>query len=167
MPHKRVNNHSFLYLRLTTKILYVKIANNSQIEVNMYNTKQRELILNYLNSHKDKLFCAEDITNALKAQNISQSAIYRNLAELKLEGKLRKTPVSNSRKTFYQFVDCESCKGHLHLSCLNCGKTSHLDDKETAQITQSILSSSNFDVNKDNTVLYGICNKCKEKKNEI
>ena len=158
---------SFLFLHLTTKNEYGKIANNSQIEVNMYNTKQRELILDYLNKHKDKLFCAEDITNALKAQNISQSAVYRNLADLAKLGKLRQATQKGSRKTFYQYLDCKSCKGHLHLSCLSCGKTSHLNDEETAIITKRIQTSQDFDVDKNDTVLYGICNKCKEKKHEI
>ena len=134
-----------------------------KLEKVMYKTKQRELIMNYLNKHQDKLFCAEDISLALRNQNISPSAVYRNLAELKNMGKLRQTTQRGSRKIFYQFLDNNNCKGHIHLSCINCGHTSHLDDSAAKLITQKVKLAENFDIDKDDTVIYGICNNCKEK----
>ena len=132
----------------------------------MYNTKQREILLNYLNKHHHKLQTAEEISSSLKNENISQSAVYRNLADLEKLGKVRKVIQNGSRKACYQFVDCSNCKGHIHLSCTCCGRTTHLDDADTRLITNNVKSNANFLVS-ESTIIYGICKNCSKQKENI
>ena len=98
------------------KIEY-KIANNSQIkDVKMsYDTKQRQAILNFFNENIDKVFSVEEIFDLLKNKDISLSALYRNLAELEKSNKVRIVTKLGTNKKFYQFIDNENCRGHIHL----------------------------------------------------
>lgn len=127
-----------------------------------YNTKQREVLMNFFESHHDQSFSAEEIAGQLKNDAISLSAVYRNLVDLEKDGKIRKVVKSGIRKAFYQFVDCDECKGHLHLTCTKCGKTEHLPDADSNEIVKSVLQNSNFNLDSDSTVLYGICGKCRQ-----
>lgn len=125
-----------------------------------YNTKQRELLLKFFNDNHDKTFSAEQIIEALKQSDISISAVYRNLSSLEKEGKIKKVTKSSSRKAYYQFLDCSECREHLHITCTKCGKTTHLPDTDCMLITQNILHNSKFNIDKNNTILYGLCDKC-------
>ena len=42
-----------------------------------YQTKQRTLLLDFLNQHPDELLSAKEIAENLKADNISVSSVYR------------------------------------------------------------------------------------------
>ena len=127
-----------------------------------YNTKQREILLNFFNNNKDSLFSADEIVEKLKNKDISTSAVYRNLCDLEKGGKVRKSIKSGSRKAYYQFVDCDDCHNRLHISCTKCGKTSHLDENKTMVLSQ-MLESMDFNIDKNSTVLYGLCEDCENK----
>lgn len=138
-------------LRIIRKLIEVKMQ---------YNTKQRGVLIDFFESRHDQSFSAEEIVNQLKNDTISISAVYRNLTDLEKDGKIKKIAKSGTRKAFYQFVDCDECKGHLHLTCTICGKTEHLDDGNSHQIAKAVLQNSNFNLDSASTVLYGICGKC-------
>ena len=127
-----------------------------------YQTEQRKILLDFFNKNKDKIFSAEEISNKLKNENISVSAVYRNLSDLEKSGKVRKTAKNGDRKSYYQFVDCDSCKGHLHMSCKKCGQTLHLGEEETNLIMNNLMKNAKFCIDKDSTVLYGLCEKCEK-----
>ena len=54
-----------------------------------YSTRQREALLAFLNAHGHELLSASQIADGLRAQQVSISAVYRNLADLEREGKVR------------------------------------------------------------------------------
>ena len=87
-----------------------------------YITKQRRLLLDFLAKHTDETLSAGQIAEALSGKEISTSAIYRNLAALEQEGKLKRSVKPGSQEAYYRYTDDEDCRGHLHLSCLRCGK---------------------------------------------
>ena len=125
-----------------------------------YNTKQREILLQFFNNNPDKTFTAQQIAQNLKDEGISVSAVYRNLSTLEKLGKVRKTAKSGSREALFMYVDMGKCKQHLHLSCEKCGKTMHLDDKTAEILENNIFKNSNFNVDKTNTIIYGVCKNC-------
>ena len=127
-----------------------------------YNTKQRTALLAFLETHADEAFSAREIAEALRAEHISVSAVYRNLSELDTEGKIRKQSRRGSREAFYQYMDAESCKGCLHLSCKHCGKTFHMDMNIAEQLTAQLDQIDGFSLDKCDTVLYGVCGDCKK-----
>ena len=126
-----------------------------------YITKQRRLLLDFLAKHTDETLSAGQIAEALSGKEISTSAIYRNLAALEQEGKLKRSVKPGSQEAYYRYTDDEDCRGHLHLSCLRCGKTVHVEEPETDALARSLASTEGFTLDRTDTVLYGICADCK------
>ena len=123
-----------------------------------YMTQPRKRLLNYLHSHAD-----EDLTAAKIAEElpeISVSAVYRNLSALEQDGAVRKVAKGGSREVFYQYLKAEECRDHLHLSCKKCGKTFHMNEAETEALLDAITRVDGFTVDREATVLYGICEQC-------
>ena len=127
-----------------------------------YLTKQRKLLLDFLAEHTDETLSAGQIADALAGKEISTSAIYRNLAALEQEGRLKRSARPGSQEAYYRFTDEEECRGHLHLSCLRCGKTVHVEEAETDALTYQLAKSEGFALDREDTVLYGICADCQK-----
>ena len=125
-----------------------------------YDTRQRDYLISFLNQHPDQLLSVRQIAQELCAQQISLSAVYRNLSQLEAEGLIRKSVKPGSREAYYQYVGAEDCHSHLHLSCTRCGKTFHMDAEQTAQLTRAMSELDGFDLDILKTVLYGICQNC-------
>ena len=88
-----------------------------------YLTRQRKQLLKYLSEHTDEQMTARQIADALTAESISISAVYRNLSALEEEGILKRSIRENTREVYYQYIAAEGCKDSLHLSCRVCGKS--------------------------------------------
>lgn len=125
-----------------------------------YDTRQRDHLINFLNQHPDQLLSVRQIAQELCSQQISLSAVYRNLSQLEAEGLIRKSIKSGSREAYYQYVGAEGCHSHLHMSCTRCGKTVHMDAEHTAQLTRALSELDGFDLDILKTVMYGICQDC-------
>lgn len=127
-----------------------------------YKTKQREALLNYLERHTHEELSAGEIAEALAKQDISRSAVYRNLSALEQEGMLRRSARSGSREATYRFAGCAECRAHLHLSCTKCGKTFHMDAQSANALIRSVESAQGFLIDRAETVLYGVCSNCRK-----
>lgn len=131
------------------------------------NTKQKEIIINFLKENKDRHLTAEDILLELRKQSeeVSQATIYRNLSELVKEGELRKYISDVAKKACFQYVDnVNKCSKHYHLICDECGSIIHFEGTELQKLKDKILGQNKFEVNLEKVVLYGKCDKCKENK---
>ncbi len=126
----------------------------------MYNTEQRTILLTFLSKNPDKVFSTKEIASHLEDKNISLSAVYRNLAELESDGKIKRIAKSGSRESFYQYFDTKACKNHIHLSCKKCGKIFHLEEEQTELLAKELKEADGFELNLADTTLYGICKKC-------
>ena len=127
-----------------------------------YVTKQRRQLLEYLSRHTDEQMTARQIADALTQENISLSAVYRNLSALEEDGLLKRSIREGTRDVFYQYIAAEECKDSLHLSCRVCGKSIHLGEKEAEQLLHSTLESTGFQIDKSETILYGVCADCRK-----
>ncbi len=127
-----------------------------------YITKQRKLLLDFLSEHTDETLSAVQIAEALSGKEISTSAIYRNLSVLEQEGKLKRSSKPGSQEAYYRYTDNEDCRGHLHLSCLRCGKTVHMEEAETDALVHRLAKNEGFTLDRTDTVLYGICADCRK-----
>ena len=78
-----------------------------------YNTRRRRTLLAFLGRHPDELFSARQIADALKAEQISLSAVYRNLFQLEEDDQIRRYTKSGTREAFYTvpYGICSQCKG--------------------------------------------------------
>ena len=131
-----------------------------------YQTKQRKALIGYLSSHTDSFVSAEQIAEGLAGEGISKSAVYRNLAELESEGRLRRSGKPGSRTVFYQYSGAEECREKLHISCRECGKTCHLAQQTAEKLEKSIADNDGFLLDRSETVLYGLCKYCAHKKEQ-
>ena len=125
-----------------------------------YNTEQRAALLNFLTENPDKTFSAKEIAASLAGRNISKSSVYRNLAELENEQKIKRVTKAGSKESFYQFFDNSECRNHIHLSCTKCGKIFHLESKQTERLVTEVEAADGFEVSKSETTLYGTCREC-------
>ena len=128
-----------------------------------YNTKQRRALLAFLGEHPDKLLTARQMADALAEKQISLSAVYRNLAQLEAEEKVRRSSKSGTREVYYQYLDAESCKGALHMRCVKCGRTFYMASGNAALFAKHLAQSEQFTLDAADTILYGTCSDCKEK----
>ena len=128
-----------------------------------YRTKQRALLLDFLRSHPDEQLSAGQIAGAVQGQDqsISVSAVYRNLAELEAEGKVRRLSRAGSREIFFQYMDASNCRNCLHLSCTKCGKTFHMHALGAAQLERDVARNDEFQIDRNETVIYGLCRDCR------
>ena len=128
-----------------------------------YSTRQRKALLAYLSRHPDELLSTRQTADALADEKISLSAVYRNLAQVEAEEKVRRSSKSGTREVYYQYLDAEDCKGALHMSCIKCGRTFHMADGNAAALARHLVQSEQFTLDTADTVLYGTCSDCKEK----
>ena len=69
-----------------------------------YLTRQRKRLLKYLSEHTDEQISARQIAEDLAADQISISAVYRNISALEEEGLLKRSVREGTREVFYQYI---------------------------------------------------------------
>lgn len=144
-------------------IICETIANSRWGEIlPRYSTRQREALLAFLNAHGHALLSASQIADGLRAQQVSISAVYRNLSDLEREGKVRKHTQNGSRTTLYQYIVADGCRGRLHLCCTVCGQTMHLEDALAQKMIRHLQEYAGFTLAPADTVLSGICSRCRK-----
>ena len=125
-----------------------------------YMTEQRRKLLNFFKNHPDKRFTAKQVAESLKESNISISAIYRNLSKLEQDGYLSRSVCQGSSESCYQSLVSEYCREHIHLSCIICGSTFHMDHEVSAALLENVSRRDGFKISRAKTVLYGVCSHC-------
>ena len=126
-----------------------------------YMTKQRRQLLEYLSEHTDEQMTARQMSDALSSEGISISAIYRNLSDMEKEGFLKRSVREGTREVCFQYIAAAKCQNSLHLSCCACGRSIHLGDADTERLLRDTRESTGFQIDKSETVLYGICADCR------
>jgi len=125
-----------------------------------YKTKQRTLLYELLKSRPHERFSVKDIAAALSDSNISVSAIYRNLSAMADEGLVQRSIKNTSQEALYQFMDCDTCRDELHLTCTTCGKVIHMDHSIADSMQDRIKQADGFRIDRNKTILYGTCKTC-------
>ena len=95
-----------------------------------YNTRTRQLILDYLINNRQHAVSASNILEHLEAQGASPNptTVYRYLDKLAGEQRIMKYVADKGERAVFQYVDeGRHCREHLHLKCVQCGRIYHLD----------------------------------------
>ena len=127
-----------------------------------YQTAQRRTLVSFLERHHDESFTTRELAEALEGEDISVSAIYRNVAALEREGKLVRAGGERRGETAWRFTDCAECRARIHLSCKQCGRTYHMEQSTTRELIENAMLYNGFEIDTGDTVLYGLCLSCKE-----
>lgn len=141
----------------------VRIYRKSEAFVSKYLTKQRKVLLDFLTENSDRQLTARQISDALRGNGVSLSAIYRNLAELEKEGTLRRDAGDGTRDVCYRYVGSEDCRESIHLLCKRCGQSIHMKESDADALLAGVLKNSGFRIDRSGTVLYGVCDHCGRK----
>lgn len=126
---------------------------------NLYKTKQKASIVDFLKTHSSGHITAAGIVAALKnsGEKISTATVYRHLNALVAAGEVRKYITGNG--ACYQYSGGDS-DGHFHLKCTQCGTLMHIDCDLLSSLAPHIMKHHKFKVDSLRTVMYGVCEKC-------
>lgn len=122
-----------------------------------YKTKQKDLILDAIKKYKGA-FTIKDIYNKLKDKT-GLTTIYRLVGRLDYDGYLNKS-IGKDNITYYQYIEKCSEKNHFYLKCEVCKNLEHVDCDCISDLTNHILNKHNFNLNKNQIIISGICKKC-------
>lgn len=135
------------------------------MERTSYNTKQRNLILSFLKSNKDKQLTCDEITSLINfsGSTVGKTTVYRYLIKLSESGEVRRIIDTEDKTARFQYIDKElHCHSHMHLKCISCGEFVHLSCDFMNGVNEHISKHHNFTVDNSKTVIYGICRNCSE-----
>ena len=121
-------------------------------------TAVRRKLIDYFESHCDRQLTIDDMMRDLAPEGVSRSAIYRNIDRMVSDGVLRRVQDS-SRRSAYQYTASKHCCDHIHIQCTKCGRISHIED-DGERALKAALMNSEFKIDEQKTVLYGVCRKC-------
>ena len=104
-----------------------------------YNTKTRQLILDYLINNRQHAVSASNILEHLEEQGASPNPT-----------------------TVYRYLDTL----HLHLKCVQCGRIYHLDCHFMDEVRAHLMAEHGFTLQCEGSVLYGLCRHCAQKEEQ-
>ena len=125
-----------------------------------YMTAQRKQLFAFLQENPDRQFSARQIADSLSDSSVSLSAVYRNLTYLEEKGLINRFTKEGSRELFYQYIHSEDCRNCIHMNCIKCGRTFHMNTYIADKMLADILKADGFQIKKEKSVLYGICKNC-------
>lgn len=128
--------------------------------MNKRNTKQKEIIIDFLNKNKNKHLTIQEISSELES-NIGVTTIYRMINSLIKEGQVSKIALNNKQGYCYQYnPKNRECNTHYHLICEECGKLEHFESKRFKETEKEALNTKDFSIDDTKVVFYGKCKKC-------
>lgn len=136
---------------------------------NGYNTRQRQLIWEYLREHPGQHVGVDDVVQYLAAKQspVGRATVYRYLDRLVEEGAVRRYHLGANAGACYEFIpEPGHCSAHFHLKCTKCGKLEHVECKQLMEIADHVAQEHGFSIDQTKTVFYGICNHCTPGKGE-
>lgn len=130
-----------------------------------YKTKQREILLDYLETVPGVHITASDVCEYFKKQGspIGQSTVYRQLERLVDEGIINKYIIDGNSPACFEYVGAEIHSGPetcFHCKCEKCGKLIHLHCEELVGMQEHLQKEHQFTLNAMRTVFYGLCEQC-------
>ena len=130
-----------------------------------YNTKQHNLLMEFLRNNRDKTFSVKEITDSIcTTHNIGKSTVYRLVAKLVDDGVLQRMNGDDGKSVVYRYTSEDShCGSHFHLKCRQCGKFVHLECNIFNNVQQHIKTQHGFSIDSKKTVIYGTCSNCEQK----
>ncbi|MEM1486143.1 transcriptional repressor [Oscillospiraceae bacterium PP1C4] len=127
----------------------------------MYQTEQLKCLLGFLRANAASQFTIEKIADTPQiSEHLGKSTVYRLMSKLLQEGVVKRFAGKTGRGFLYQYVNPCECHSHLHLKCISCGKLIHLEDDISQHMVSAIEVKNDFEIDSDQTVLYGKCVDC-------
>lgn len=127
------------------------------------NTKQKEILIEYLKENENRHLTIQEIQEGTNNQ-IGLTTTYRIINSLIEKGIVVKIPFDNKQGYCYQYSSKkEECHTHYHLICEKCNKLIHIESQKIKDFEKEIKDNNNFIINSNRIVFYGICNECQNR----
>lgn len=123
-------------------------------------SKQREDLLNILKNSRSHP-TAEELYEKTKEKipSVSRGTVYRNLKDIVDEGYIIKISMASGADR-YDYIH----KKHNHIICKSCGTVKDFEyNFDLEDVKQSVIKQTEVSPLLDGVIMYGICEKCKEK----
>ncbi len=130
-----------------------------------YKTKQKEQVLQYFADHVGQHVTAQEISRHLSESGtpVGTATIYRCLDHLVADGTLRKYTIDSRTGACYEYAPhAGNCRQHFHLKCMQCETLYHVTCEQLSTLDSHVLEHHGFSIDHSKTVLYGICEHCRE-----
>ena len=131
---------------------------------NQYNTRQRNKLLEYMQTVPGEHFTAKDVCGYFQTCGtpIGVATVYRQLERMVEEGIVNKYIIDANSPACFEYVDREhNCTEEcFHCKCEKCGKLIHLHCEELVQIRSHLKEEHHFTLDPLRTVFYGLCEEC-------
>ncbi|HHU22743.1 MAG TPA: transcriptional repressor [Clostridiales bacterium] len=126
-----------------------------------YRTRQREDILRFFESRPGQMFSAGDLI-ASRELKVGKATVYRSLSRLTQEGRLSRFIPGPGSAALYQYNREKPGDAHrCRLACVKCGGTEDMYCSFMGEIERHMKGDHGFLVDKEKTVIYGLCKSCK------
>lgn len=133
-----------------------------------YKTKQREELIEYLETVPGEHITVTDVCDHFKGKGlpIGQTTVYRQLERMVDEGLVGKYIIDNGTSACFEYLGADAHEGApvcFHCKCEQCGVLIHLHCEELSGIAGHLLEEHGFALNPMRTVFYGLCEDCRKK----
>jgi Fur family ferric uptake transcriptional regulator/Fur family peroxide stress response transcriptional regulator len=119
-------------------------------------TKQRQVILEVVERSHDHPTAAQIYERVQRLlPGVGYATIYRNLGALAEEGMIQEIRVGETAQ-----YDRRTDR-HDHAVCRNCGKLVDVMVSLPAEVIQTVLEQSGFQVADYHTEVFGLCSECR------
>jgi len=155
--------------------LVAKIDNGYQIGVEVimserskYNTRQREILIDYLETVPRAHITISDVCEYFKTHGspMGQATIYRQMEKLVDDGLVSKYIFDSNSPACFEYIgnsEHVSDGNCFHCKCEKCGALIHMHCDELSAIKGHLFEEHGFSLDPFRTVFYGICKDCREK----
>lgn len=132
----------------------------------IYKTKQRQIILDYLaHVRRQHITAAEICEHFRKCKiQISPATVYRHLEKFISDGIVRKYYMDGIPGACFQYIGiCEDCESHIHFKCVECGCLICVECEKLDDLRAHFSHEHGFQIDSAKTVFYGKCPDCLKK----
>lgn len=131
-----------------------------------YNTKHRQQLVDYLRSMSGQHVTVASISQHFQSLGtpIGTATIYRHLDRLVAEGTVNKYILDNTSPACFEYAPHKEhthTAACVHLKCERCDRLIHLHCHEVEDLQAHLLQHHSFALNPMRTVLYGLCQSCR------
>lgn len=122
-----------------------------------YQTSQKQAILRFVMKAKTHP-TADEVFSAVQKDlpNIGFATVYRNLAALAKEGKIKEVQFVDKKKRYEG-----NTHQHQHFICTGCDRIIDMELTELLNVTDTVEQMQCHQVDTYNLELIGLCAKCK------
>lgn len=132
-----------------------------------YKTRQRAMVLSYLESMGGEHVTAKSVHGALakSGKDIGAATVYRQLDRLVDEGLARRYTLGQGQAACYEYIGGDASCEHkpcFHCMCIDCGRLFHMECGHLNDVAKHLSADHGFTIDSARTVFYGLCVSCEQ-----